>query len=200
VHSRLAVVFGSMVGAAVACQPAPPKRSPPPISAQREPGADASASALVEAAAAPLAPPKYDDEWCLSKDDAGGWRPNDRLIAPFTISAAGATSHLLHSRYARDARAQFPGIKAVDAILLTCPDPSRCIPGHPGPPGDEEGASRACFYALRLSYFDPGLKVVGGSGHGYFSAGEYVDAVTNEVWFDAFWRTDAGPWQSEPAR
>jgi hypothetical protein len=119
------------------------------------------------------------------------------VIPPFKISAAAAVSHLLHSKYARESHAEIHNAGALDVTVYRCPSAALCVPGLATPPLDgneyRPRPSRSCFYRVRLSYFDPAMKALGGSGTNWFSIGEWVDGITNAIWFPEGegWRSEA---------
>ncbi len=133
-----------------------------------------------------------DDSWCLGRSGE-----NRVVIPPFTISAAQATAHVLHSRYVKNpkivAKSSTP-----DATIFRCPNPSECPLGvvRSGPPRTQE--EQACFFNVRLGVSDPGFAKVGGRLHQWVDMETWVDGVSNVHWYQDIFSETPDLWHSDP--
>jgi len=133
-----------------------------------------------------------DDSWCMGR---GG--ENNVVIPPFTIGAAQAEAHMLHSRYVKSSKVV--GKNATpDATIYRCPKPTDCPSGvvRSGPPRTKEEES--CFFSVRLGVSDPGFAQVGGRLHQWVDMETWVDGVSNVHWYQEILSDTHDVWHSDP--
>jgi hypothetical protein len=128
-----------------------------------------------------------DDNWCFDGKDP---------IPPFTIDAARAKAHLLHSRYLRTGLIGPNGTP--DATMYRCPHATACPSGvtRSGPPLTEE--EQTCFYKIRLGVDDPGFAVVGARTHQWLDMETWVDGVSDVHWYRDVLSDAADTWHHDP--
>jgi hypothetical protein len=133
------------------------------------------------------------DTWCL-----GPTGENSVVIPPFTISAAQAAAHLLHSRYVKNPKL-VGGNATPDATMYRCPDPTECPSGvvRSGPPRTKEEES--CYFNVRLGVSDPGFAKLGnGRTHQWLDLETWIDGASNVHWYQDIFSDTPDVWQSDP--
>ena len=133
-----------------------------------------------------------DDSWCLGRSGE-----NSVVIPPFTISAAQAAAHMLHSRYVKNPKVVAKS-STPDATIYRCPNPTECPSGvvRPGPPRTQE--EQSCFFKVRLGVSDPGFAKVGGGLHQWVDMETWVDGVSNVHWYQDIFSDTPDVWHSDP--